>query len=239
MSLVSSVSRIRPLQHPAELLGPAGQPELGLGHRAGAAAERDPAVRVVVLTGTGRAFCVGQDLREHIGLLQRQDESLWQTVPQHYNPVVELIATMNKPVIAALNGVAAGAGAAFAFAADLRVLADIAGFNLAFAGIADPRKFYASLREIGAEIVATRDFPDHHVFTEAEAQALAAEAGHEGLQLVTTRKDWVRLSALGGAAQSLVEDIAVLDVELAFEAAETAGRIIEGAVEAFRRALPK
>ena len=96
----------------------------------------DADVRVVVLTGTGRAFCVGQDLREHIGLLQSQDESLWQTVPDHYNPIVELIATMNKPVIAALNGVAAGAGAAFAFAADLRVLADTAGYNLAFAGIA-------------------------------------------------------------------------------------------------------
>jgi 2-(1,2-epoxy-1,2-dihydrophenyl)acetyl-CoA isomerase len=96
----------------------------------------DVDVRVVVLTGTGRAFCVGQDLREHIGLLQSGDESLWQTVPEHYNPVVELIATMNKPVIAALNGVAAGAGAAFAFAADLRILADTAGFNLAFAGIA-------------------------------------------------------------------------------------------------------
>jgi len=96
----------------------------------------DADVRVVVLTGTGRAFCVGQDLREHIGLLQSRDESLWQTVPEHYNPIVELIATMNKPVIAALNGVAAGAGAAFAFAADLRVLADTAGYNLAFAGIA-------------------------------------------------------------------------------------------------------
>jgi 2-(1,2-epoxy-1,2-dihydrophenyl)acetyl-CoA isomerase len=96
----------------------------------------DVDVRVVVLTGMGRAFCVGQDLREHIGLLQSQDESLWQTVPEHYNPIVELIATMNKPVIAALNGVAAGAGAAFAFAADLRVLADTAGYNLAFAGIA-------------------------------------------------------------------------------------------------------
>ncbi len=96
----------------------------------------DVDVRVVVLTGTGRAFCVGQDLREHIGLLQSGDESLWQTVPEHYNPIVELIATMNKPVIAALNGVAAGAGAAFAFAADLRVLADTAGYNLAFAGIA-------------------------------------------------------------------------------------------------------
>jgi 2-(1,2-epoxy-1,2-dihydrophenyl)acetyl-CoA isomerase len=96
----------------------------------------DADVRVVVLTGTGRAFCVGQDLREHIALLQSHDESLWQTVPEHYNPIVELIATMNKPVIAALNGVAAGAGAAFAFAADLRVLADTAGYNLAFAGIA-------------------------------------------------------------------------------------------------------
>ena len=96
----------------------------------------DPAARCVVLTGTGRAFCVGQDLREHIGLLSAQDDSLWSTVPEHYNPIVELLATMNKPVIAAINGVAAGAGASFAFAADLRVIVDTGGFNLAFAGIA-------------------------------------------------------------------------------------------------------
>jgi 2-(1,2-epoxy-1,2-dihydrophenyl)acetyl-CoA isomerase len=96
----------------------------------------DPAVRCVVLTGTGRAFCVGQDLREHVELLQAEDASLWETVPKHYNPIIELLATMNKPVIAAVNGVAAGAGAAFAMAADFRVLVDSAGFNLAFAGIA-------------------------------------------------------------------------------------------------------
>lgn len=96
----------------------------------------DPAVRCVVLTGSGRAFCVGQDLREHVELLQADDPSLWETVPRHYNPIVELLATMNKPVIAAINGVAAGAGAAFAMAADFRVLVDTAGFNLAFAGIA-------------------------------------------------------------------------------------------------------
>lgn len=96
----------------------------------------DPSVRCVVLTGSGRAFCVGQDLREHVGLLQRDDPSLWETVPRHYNPVVELLATMNKPVVAALNGVAAGAGAAFAMAADFRVMVDTAGINLAFAGIA-------------------------------------------------------------------------------------------------------
>lgn len=96
----------------------------------------DPAIRCVVLTGTGRAFCVGQDLREHITLLSSRDESLWSTVPEHYNPIVELLATMNKPVIAAINGVAAGAGASFAFAADLRIMVDTGGFNLAFAGIA-------------------------------------------------------------------------------------------------------
>jgi len=96
----------------------------------------DPAVRCVVVTGTGRAFCVGQDLREHISLLSSRDGSLWSTVPEHYNPIIELLSTMNKPVIAAINGVAAGAGASFAFAADLRVIVDTGGFNLAFAGIA-------------------------------------------------------------------------------------------------------
>jgi len=96
----------------------------------------DPGVRCVVLTGTGRAFCVGQDLKEHVALLSSQDESLWTTVPEHYNPIVELLSTMNKPVIAAINGIAAGAGAAFTFAADLRIIVDTGGFNLAFAGIA-------------------------------------------------------------------------------------------------------
>jgi 2-(1,2-epoxy-1,2-dihydrophenyl)acetyl-CoA isomerase len=96
----------------------------------------EPGVRCVVLTGTGRAFCVGQDLKEHIGLLANEDESLWSTVVEHYNPIVELLSTMNKPVIAAVNGIAAGAGASFAFAADLRIMVDTGGFNLAFAGIA-------------------------------------------------------------------------------------------------------
>src|SRR4029079_17600712 len=97
---------------------------------------QDPAIRCVVLTGAGRAFCVGQDLREHIALLGSQHHCLRSPVPDHYNPIVELLATMNKPVIAAINGVAAGAGASFAFAADLRVILENGGLNLAFAGIA-------------------------------------------------------------------------------------------------------
>ncbi|MFZ5872478.1 MAG: enoyl-CoA hydratase-related protein [Actinomycetota bacterium] len=100
------------------------------------AAAGDEAVRCVLLTGSGRAFCVGQDLREHVELLQSQDGSLWRTVPEHYNPIALALATMPKPVVAAVNGVAAGAGAAFAMAADIRLVAASAGFNLAFAGVA-------------------------------------------------------------------------------------------------------
>src|SRR4051794_19258934 len=97
----------------------------------------DPAVRAVVLTGTGRAFCVGQDLKEHIRLLEANDQAaLWSTVPEHYAPIALALAEMPKPVIAAVNGVAAGAGASMAFACDFRVVADTAGFNLAFTGIA-------------------------------------------------------------------------------------------------------
>ena len=58
------------------------------------------------------------------------------TVEEHYNPIVTALATMPKPVVAAVNGVAAGAGASLAFACDFRVVADSAGFNLAFAGVA-------------------------------------------------------------------------------------------------------
>ena len=101
------------------------------------AAAEDPAVRCVVLTGSGRAFCVGQDLKEHIQILQsRSSDELFTTVPEHYNPIVTALATMPKPVIAAVNGVAAGAGASLAFACDFRILADTAGFNTAFTGIA-------------------------------------------------------------------------------------------------------
>jgi 2-(1,2-epoxy-1,2-dihydrophenyl)acetyl-CoA isomerase len=100
-------------------------------------AAEDQAVRCVVLTGNGRAFCVGQDLKEHIQLLESgTSDELFTTVPEHYNPIVTAIATMPTPVIAAVNGVAAGAGASLAFACDFRILTDTAGFNLAFTGIA-------------------------------------------------------------------------------------------------------
>jgi 2-(1,2-epoxy-1,2-dihydrophenyl)acetyl-CoA isomerase len=96
---------------------------------------RDDSVRAVVLTGSGRGFCVGQDLREHVALLGANDPAPLNTVIEHYNPIVLGLATMGKPVIAAVNGMAAGAGAGIAFACDFRFAAKTAGFLLAFANV--------------------------------------------------------------------------------------------------------
>ncbi|MBU8551764.1 enoyl-CoA hydratase/isomerase family protein [Streptomyces rochei] len=104
-------------------------------------AAADEAVRAVLLTAAGeRAFCVGQDLKEHIGLLSADRESgsgqTMSTVREHYNPIVRALADARKPVVAAVNGVAAGAGFGFALAADYRIVADTASFNTSFAGVA-------------------------------------------------------------------------------------------------------
>lgn len=94
-----------------------------------------PQVRAVVLTGAGRGFCTGQDLREHAMLLEGEPGQVMDTVREHYNPIVLTIRSMPKPVIAAVNGVAAGAGAGLAFACDLRVAAQGATFLMAFARV--------------------------------------------------------------------------------------------------------
>jgi 2-(1,2-epoxy-1,2-dihydrophenyl)acetyl-CoA isomerase len=95
----------------------------------------DDAVRAIVLTGAGRAFSAGQDLKEHIASLGTPDGPRMRTVEEHYAPLVRAVLTMPKPVIAAVNGTAAGAGASLAFACDLRIAAESAKFILAFAGV--------------------------------------------------------------------------------------------------------
>jgi len=91
------------------------------------AARRD--TRSVILTGAGRAFCAGQDLRER---LEPGAAPLGEEVRERYNPIVRAMTGLDKPIVAAVNGVAAGAGASLAIAADIRIAADTASFALAF-----------------------------------------------------------------------------------------------------------
>ena len=90
---------------------------------------RDRDVRAAVLTGAGRAFCAGQDLRER---LEPDAAPLAAEVRERYNPLILAMRTLEKPIVGAINGVAAGAGASLAFACDIRIAAEDASFVLAF-----------------------------------------------------------------------------------------------------------
>jgi 2-(1,2-epoxy-1,2-dihydrophenyl)acetyl-CoA isomerase len=91
--------------------------------------DRDRTIRAVVLTGAGRAFCAGQDLRER---LEPDALPLADEIRTRYNPVIRAMRALPKPIVGAINGVAAGAGASLAFACDLRIAAEGASFLLAF-----------------------------------------------------------------------------------------------------------
>lgn len=96
-------------------------------------AEKDPTVRAVVITGAGRGFCSGQDLQNRKFSEANQGRpSLSDSIKRRYNPMVIRIRKMEKPVIAAVNGVAAGAGSSLALACDLRVVAENASFVQSF-----------------------------------------------------------------------------------------------------------
>ncbi len=107
----------------------------------------------------------------------------------------------------------------------------------AFSGIGRPDKFFATLQEHGATLAAARAFPDHHSFGEAEALVMIREAAQAGATLVTTEKDWVRLSASTGPLAELKARTCVLPVALAFTAdgEEKLLALIEEAFKAARR----
>ncbi|SOD97987.1 enoyl-CoA hydratase/isomerase family protein [Blastococcus haudaquaticus] len=128
----------------------------------------DHDVRAVVLTGAGRAFCVGQDLAA-VEELEHADE----TVAGSYNPIAQTIADMPKPVVAAVNGAAVGAGLGLALACDLRLAAESASFSCAFGKVGlvpDTGVSWHLVRELGyarAFAVATLG----RTFTADEAKA--------------------------------------------------------------------
>jgi len=107
--------------------------DLAMHERLAAALDRaaQPDVRALVITGAGRGFCVGQD----VGELPRDAAAVGELLRQHFNPAIRVLRGLRKPVIAAINGPAAGAGLALALACDLRLAAASASLVPAFAGI--------------------------------------------------------------------------------------------------------
>jgi 2-(1,2-epoxy-1,2-dihydrophenyl)acetyl-CoA isomerase len=151
------------------------------------AVARDRAVRAVVLTGAGRAFCAGQDLKER---LEPGAAPLAFEVRERYNPIIRAMRTLDQPIVGAINGVAAGAGASLAFACDVRLAAEGASFVLAFGRIGlvpdsgatwllprlvGPAKA-AELALVGGSLSATEAERFGLVARVVPAEALAAEA---------------------------------------------------------------
>ncbi len=93
---------------------------------------KDAAVRCVYITGNGKAFCAGQDISELVG---ENKIEIKQILSEHYNPIVTRIRNLEKPVVAAINGVAAGAGANIALCCDVVVAVETASFIQAFSKI--------------------------------------------------------------------------------------------------------
>ena len=105
---------------------------------------------------------------------------------------------------------------------------------LAFAGIADPQKFYRTVRELGGEIRRERAFPDHHYFSEDEIAGLLDDAAKEKLTLVTTAKDAVRLAGHHGRMEELADKAKVVEVDMAFDDPLAPSKIIDTAIANFR-----
>jgi len=94
---------------------------------------KDQNVRAIVITGSGKAFCAGQDLKEVT--TPELMPGFRKILEEHYNPIIERIRTIDKPIVAAVNGVAAGAGANIALACDIVVASEAASFIQAFSKI--------------------------------------------------------------------------------------------------------
>jgi len=175
--------------------------------------EKDNSVRAIVLTGAGRGFSAGQDLQSRsISQEMGQRPSLGDSIRRRYNPIILKIRRLEKPVIAAINGVAAGAGASLALACDFRIAAENASFIQSFTKVGlvpDSGSTFLLPRLIGA--------------TKAFELMLSAE----------------KLDASEAFRLGLVNKVVALDALLA-EASSLAEKIAQGPTKAFgltKRAL--
>jgi len=97
--------------------------------------EQDKSVRTLLITGAGRGFCAGQDLSDRAVTPGGAAPDLGESVEKRYNPLIRRLTSLPMPVVAAVNGVAAGAGASLAFASDIVIAAKSAKFIMSFANI--------------------------------------------------------------------------------------------------------
>jgi 2-(1,2-epoxy-1,2-dihydrophenyl)acetyl-CoA isomerase len=200
------------------------------------AARKDDGTRAVVITGAGRAFCSGADLRGGEG-----EREFRRVITAEYNPLIEAIRGLSKPVVASVNGVAAGAGVSLAFAADLVVVASDARFVPAFVKIGlvpDSGLTRTLVRALGRHRALEILLGERHLSAEdAHATGLVAALVPPD-RLASTTNDLARRLADGptraiGLTKRLVasaEDATVAD-SLAAEAAlqEVAGRTADHA----------
>ncbi len=212
-------------------------------------ARADDHVRVVVLTGSGRAFSAGQDLAE---LGEAREFTIEEHMRQHYSPLILALADFPKPTLAAINGVAAGAGAGVALACDFKLMAEDARFLLAFAQmglVLDSGTSYFLVRALGrtrALELALLGAPI--LANQAEALGLVNRVVSQGA-METQLSDWTRLLARGPSpsfslikaalrqaeTHSLAE---ILELETAFQGKATASLDYRRALEAFLQKKP-
>ena len=143
---------------------------------------RDPATRAVILTGSGRAFCAGADLRGGA-----EEREFRRVLVDEYHPIIAAMRELPKPIVAAVNGAAAGAGLSLALAADLVVAAESARFVVAFHRI-------GLVPDSGLTRVLVRALGRHRAFELllGERHLDAAEAATAGLVAATVPDDRLR-----------------------------------------------
>ncbi|MEM7301667.1 MAG: tetraacyldisaccharide 4'-kinase [Pseudomonadota bacterium] len=174
--------------------------------------------------GVGNGFCIpAGPLRANLGRqLVRADAVLIIGKGANGNKIVRLAARRARPVYEALFQ---------AVEPEAWTEKEV----LAYAGIADPGKFYASLQKVGAQIADQRSFGDHHVFSDEECADLMVTAEASKLELVTTSKDAARLKGAGKLQSELLERSEIFAVNLEFDSPRDAPHIVEQTVAAFRK----
>ena len=159
--------------------------------------EKNADVRAILLTGEGKAFCAGQDLQE---ITDPNGPALSDIVSQHYNPIIERIRNIEKPIICAVNGVAAGAGANIALACDITIAGESVAFIQAFSKIGlipDSGGTFFLPRIIGMQkATALMMLADKIMATDAERMGMIYKVYPDDLLMEETLKVAKKLAAL-------------------------------------------